>query len=516
MRPLLKVESNDGYNRYLYVQAFNLAEIDRARMIFSNYKSVGVILEGTFDDEVWTLTDEVRRTRLDFSVNLNDYKHGAGRWIGCTRKSFIVYMKTYVVFQMGQIVLFHLYETVRLLKKLVEMDAETASLLKSSGVEIEFLSYIPDWSESRDSVIEALEEQNLTERWMKKAPRQLSDFRSYLLFDKELREFWSNATEEEKATYFPVYLWWKLTAVLPLRPTEFLLTPADCVMRKNGKDILTVRRSRMKKKGRHRVTYTIAEDYEECLYEIPADLADTIREYQGHFPTDGTIKVPTLFPPGPYGCSGHMTYAQMNRLLKNFIMKELHSNVEIHLGDTRHLAMINLMLSGGSPTICKALADHEDINISANYYSNLSRIIESTVYEFYHGNEQGATLDGTMFFPLQLPANSIRIQDGWCDYPAVRDGDISQCLQNYSLPGTMGDCINCTHFFPDKRGFRMRIVEDRKRAVDESTAFLIQMVEQVRKGQELQESIASAMARLQQDSLKYMSVLRRKYEMELK
>ena len=473
-------------------------------------------MEGTFHDEVWTLTDEVRCTRLDFSIDPDVYKKGAGRWIGCSRNKFTLYMKTYVVFQMGQIVLFHLYDTVRLLKKLAAMDSETASLLRSTDVEAEFLSYIPDWSQSRDRVIEAVEERSLTERWMKKVPRQLSDFRSYLLFDKELGEFWSSAKEEEKAVYFPVYLWWKLTAVLPLRPTEFLLTPADCVAHENGKDILTVRRSRMKKKGSRRVTYTISEDYEESRYEIPAELAETIREYQSRFSLDETIKPPTLFPPGPYGLSGHMTYVQMNRLLKKFILKELHSDIEIHLGDTRHLAMINLMLSGGSPTICKALAGHEDINISANYYSNLSRIIESTVYEFYRGNEQGAALDGTMFFPLRLPAHSIRIQDGWCDYPAVRDGDISQCLQNYSSPGTMGDCVNCSHFFPNKKGLRLKIVEDRKRAVDESTAFLIQMVEQVRKGREMQESIASAMARLQQDSLKYMSALRRKYETEMK
>ena len=53
MRPLLSVEPDDGYNRYLYVPAFDSAEIDRVRMIFVNYQNTGVILEGSFDDEVW-------------------------------------------------------------------------------------------------------------------------------------------------------------------------------------------------------------------------------------------------------------------------------------------------------------------------------------------------------------------------------------------------------------------------------------------------------------------------------
>ena len=50
--------------------------------------------------------------------------------------------------------------------------------------------------------------------------------------------------------------------------------------------------------------------------------------------------------------------------------------------------------------------------------------------------------------------------------------------------------------------------------MDESAAFLIQMIEQVRKGLDFSESIASAMARLQDDSRRYATALRGKYETE--
>ena len=108
----------------------------------------------------------------------------------------------------------------------------------------------------------------------------------------------------------------------------------------------------------------------------------------------------------------YMTYQQMNYRLHRFIEKELISNdLIINLGDTRHLAMINLMLSGGSPVICRELAGHEDIDISSNYYSNLSTIVESAVYEYCHSGDQAAIFDGNLYFPVRMPENKVRVQE---------------------------------------------------------------------------------------------------------
>lgn len=109
---------------------------------------------------------------------------------------------------------------------------------------------------------------------------------------------------------------------------------------------------------------------------------------------------------------------------------------------------------------------------------------------------------------------SIRIQDGWCDYPPVREGDIQECLKNWRGSDILGDCLNCPHFFPDRSGLRLKVMRDRKSAVDESSAFLIQMIEQVRQGLRLPETIAAAMARLQDDSRRYANTLYRNLEME--
>ena len=505
------VEEYDAYIRFLKIQALDAVSLARAREIFREYQNRNTIIEGAFQDSVWTISDEVHTLHLNFYIDAEEYQKGAGSWSCCGCDDFVTCMKVFVIFHLGNRVLSGLYETLRGLKRLARSDMETVLALNNTCMELDFLSLLPSESDELDLVMETLEENHSMASWKHHFPRQLGDFRDYLRFDKTLRDYWSHAKSVEKRIYFPIYFWWNLTAVLPLRPTEFLLTPADCLEKRDGKYLLSVRRTAMKKRKRS-VTYRIESDYEVNRYEIPEKLGREIESYQAQRigPPGGM----TLFPRNRYG-EGHMSYTQLRSLLGKFLAEVFPDDtVSVRLGDTRHLAMINLMLSGGSPTICKALAGHDDINISANYYANLSSIIESVVYEHARSSGQETALDGRMYFPLTVPKESIRIKDGWCDYTPVREGDIQECLKNWRGSDILGDCLNCPHFYPDKSGLRLRIMRDRKSAVDESSAFLIQMIEQARQGLQLPESIAAAMARLQDDSRRYAGILYRKLEME--
>ena len=509
MRPLLTVEEYDSYVRYLEVRKLNAEEIARAKKIFSEYRNMGVISEGAFQDDIWSLTDEVRTRRLRFRIEPEEYRKGAGSWAGCKRKEFALCLKAYAAFYLGKRVLVQIYKIVQELKLLAGMDMESAFCAENPRLALDFLSILPGESAGRDMVMERLEERPLVSAWKTHSPRRLDDFRNYLQFDRKLREYWRNADEESRRRYFPVYLWWNLTAVLPLRPTEFLLTPADALAKVNGKYVLSVRRTLMKKKGKRKVSYRIESDYEINRYEIPDALGAEIERHQSP-----RGESDTLFSSNQSD-GKRLSYAQLRMLLYKFLIEELQEDCfSIRLGDTRHLAMISLMLSGGSPTVCKALAGHDDIAVSAHYYSNLSSIIESSVYERFRGDSQEAALEGRMYFPLSLPDERVRLQDGWCDYPDVINGDIRECLKNCAHSGDVGDCVNCVHFYPERKGLRLKITDERKRAVDESAAFLMRMIELVRQGKQMQESIASAMARLQDDSRRYANALRWKLETE--
>ena len=93
-----------------------------------------------------------------------------------------------------------------------------------------------------------------------------------------MNTYWEGASEVEKLFYFPLYFWWNLTAILPLRPTEFLLTPRNCIERKSGENILTIRRTTLKG-GKNITRYRINSDYKLMKYGVTDKLAAEVEWY---------------------------------------------------------------------------------------------------------------------------------------------------------------------------------------------------------------------------------------------
>lgn len=514
MRIVLKTEECGGYVRYLPVKRLGNETREAAEARFADYRAKGVIQAGCFADDCWELSDELQRTTLNFTANEFIFRDKAEKWLGCTVECYKECMKAYIAFQMGRYALSYLRLLVKDFTELAGTAyAEALSLRSDERSQIiGFLSLIPYDNDLRDMVIESLEEQP----WKMSAhnPRQLADFKYYLRFDQAVKEYWPPAAPEEKKYYFPVFLWWNLTSILPLRVTEFLTTPRDCLRCSDGRYILTIRRTRLKK-GNRKLSYALDADYEKKDYEIPESLYRETDLYLDMTKGDELPALGTLLVPERDAPSGYFTYCQMRSRLRRFCKERIgNKDYPINLGDTRHLAMISLILSGGSPVICRELAGHESIDVSSNYYANLSGVVESVIYEKHHGWYGGTALDGTFRFPLRVPEHRISVQDGWCDVPAVANGDISECLKCYSGTSGIGVCVNCRHFCPDKPGLRFAIEKDMKKAVDEDGIYLMQMIELVRKGLGYSEDIGEALLRLQSSAYQYGSVLSRKFEEE--
>lgn len=513
MRMVLETEECGGFVRCRPVRRLDDATRLMARRRFLDYKARGVICGGNFEDDTWTLTNELRKCTIDFRFDGDLFRQKAGNWIGCTENCCRECMKAFAAMQMGSHSLSHLQSMVNGMKLIASLEKEAAeAVIRPEQIHIvDFLLLIPGGNDLKDEVIEALEEQ----RWASPAsgPRPLADFMNYLRFNKKLDDFWADADTREKQFYFPVYFWWKLTAILPLRVTEFLLTPRECVCQRDGKYLLSVRRTKLKKGGR-KLTYKVESDYLLQNYEIPERLFRDIQWYlsmtaeEKHLPELGTLLVPDAPVP-----SGYFTYTCFAYRLRKFCAEVLgDSAYPIRAGDTRHLAMINLMLSGGSPVICRELAGHESIRVSSHYYANLSSVVESVVYERYHG-WMGSFAD-VLRFPAALPAQKIRTEAGWCDVPETACGDVSECLKCCGRDGRIGNCIDCPHFYPDSPGLRVELEQKRKADVDEDGLYLMQMIELVRRGLGYEEDIASALLRLQSSGYRCGALLSEKYREE--
>lgn len=508
MQMIADVQVHEGYTKVLLVREMDPETRLQAEKKFSEYAAKGVIDRGTFPDEEWRVTDEVKRRKIRFDTGDGTVHE----WTGCGEKCFLDYVRLYTVLLLGTMAVNSIAEISRSLVRLgCSGFGEACTWDVYTSHALRFLDMIPGSPGYIGAVMERIEENRTLDAWNHK-PRNLAGFRYYLRFDRYVNEFWETADKSTRDYFFPVYLWWRLTSILPLRATEFLLLPGDCIHVRDGKWILTVRRTKLKKKLQ-KAGYTINTDYALHDYEVPEWLAGEILAYKANGDGRTPHEKDTLFSPARTTQMGYMTYCQMRRRLEEFREKVTgRPDYPVNLGDTRHLAMINLILSGGSPVICRELAGHENIDISSSYYANLSTVVESAVYEKYRENRRKVTLDGSLKLRLGDRSGMTEVEGGHCDYAGLAEGDISECMKSYRNGGHFGECRNCIHYYPAQEGLKLNVHEEFQKKVDEDGIFLMEMIEQVRRGNGAQEDIMSALLRLQNSSANYRKVLERTME----
>jgi hypothetical protein len=532
MRIAFREEADEGYSRSMAVREIDGETLNRAKEIFGDYKNRGVISAGDFDDMSWTLTNQARNVGLAMLTFDGGAQKEAMRWIGCSYRKYTECVKAYIVFNLGEIELATLQELTRAFNRLAVASSEdaTASTEYLSHI-IALLQVIPGGNEERDYVIETLEEKHerMNRQYHKGGQRRLADFKSYLRFHEVLADFWRDAEERQKLFYFPLYFWWNLTAILPLRPMEFLLTPRNCLQTRNGENVLAIRRTKLKG-GNEKIGYRIAEDYELKEYAIHENLAGELRWYIAATEKMRMTGLDTLLLQAPHfeylGRKGHAanryyTYGTLNTCLKYFyreVIRRRAANIgSIHLGDTRHLAMTNLIISGGSPVICRELAGHADVDVSAHYYANISNLVECATLERYRKSKgTTASIIGSARYPLSKPPDARRLEHGWCGSELMRDEDINDCLKVLDGDGHIGECRCCEHYRPDNQGIRLEFYDEKadKEQVDADSRHLIRMIEFVRKGLGHDEDIGSALIRLQRSGRHYGKCLWKKYSTE--
>lgn len=523
------ISLNGNYEKYYTAAFFDEEAFVKAETLFCDYRSNGIILNDDFSDSEWRFTNQLQNMSISFQFNELNYYKNAITWIGCDYHLFTKSVKTYVVFRLGSLTFNRIREVVKSLRLFVDKTEENLldTILEYASPMADFLAVLPGEDSRRGMVLESLEERQWDRQAQtgKNCQRVLSEFRTYFKFNDAMQNLWESAGDGEKLFWFPLYLWWTLTAILPLRTTEFLLTPRQCLATENGQSMITLRRTLLKGGGR-KFAYRIDKDYETVRYIIPDKMADEIMWYMEATKTMIPASLSTLFVQEPHytyfmkkpnSTLGYYTYSNLSTCLRCFQsnIMGIATESKIHLGDTRHLAMISLILSGGSPLICKELAGHADINISAHYYSNISSFIECATYNA-HLNSRTKAAEMTER-ALSLPKKqkqTVPVQDGFCDSDVFRRGEIYDCIKSIGANGEIGDCLYCPHFIDGTSGVHFSFANPvaQREQVDQDSLYLLQTLEAVRRGIGLQEDIQSALIRLQQSAYWYGQCLEKKWE----
>ncbi|MBQ6834205.1 MAG: hypothetical protein IJO55_07305 [Lachnospiraceae bacterium] len=397
---------------------------------FAAYKQEGVILSD-FTDSVWILNDEKEKKSFSFEISELDFYSKKPSY---KRETLIYILKAFAVIQLGSYHLSSLYFAMELIKQIIvateymkkpdilkskKSDEKIVTLMVnaiSKPLCANFFEYcsLPGMSEIADIFNDDTIELFYISK-SKGKKRELAEFKSYFLFGKYLDIFWEHASRAEKLHFYPVFAYYHLSMLLPIRVSEFCVLPEHPVRKDYDGYHITVRRSNLKGGGRG-IGYRLSKDYDCYEYAIIDDIAKIFLDYEELTKEDKK----------PNGCFWTVKYHSpmanrineeeakvytkiyLNRLFDElyriFVLRYkisvltleqyheskrsgmvLNNNelVRIRAGDTRHIACIGLVVNGCNPMLLREFMGHARIYSAEHYYSNIKEYIDSYILMAY-------------------------------------------------------------------------------------------------------------------------------------
>ena len=468
-------------------------------------------LEGEFEDDKWMGYSGIRRFGMDFSIDPESYKKHVGKEFGISLGTMKNMLRCYAIYCNGV----YIYQTISRNKLgvirlfLEEFPGKNCRLPEHSLIAIEdFLAFIG----TPDAQIQGILNRIARARENQPGQRHLSPVINYLVVENEINSlFRSDPDEETFRKWFPIYFWVNITFILPLRATEMLVTPRDCLRRtEDGKVFLTVRRTCLKK-GSRTVYYDVNKDYKEFSYEIPdAAVAVTIEKYLSL--TSGQERR-FLFEYNELMINGMLSLKAFNYLLSEFMEERVIGNPrydfakfasgiqefeKVTAGDSRPIAMANLYFQNAGEDICRQLADHVHIDTSSSYYTNISETIwASSVIRMQKRMEYESRDASERYRDGQMTAISSHSQ---CLSP-LRQAD-EENLDDCISEGHLADCMGCRYYLPSRTELEGFLKAQQKRA-DDGAKRVIEFMNSTMKAKKQEVSMEELFLSVQTDASRY-------------
>lgn len=484
--------------------------LKRCRQLHSGLVETGK-LEGEFDSDKWIGYSGIRHFGMDFSIDPESYRKHVGREFGISLKAMKNMLRCYAIYCSGV----YIYQTISRDKLQVirhfleEFPGKSFRLPEYGIIAVEdFLAFIG----TPDTQIQGILNRIARVREDRPGQRHLSPVINYLVVENEINSlFRSDPDEETFRKWFPIYFWVNITFILPLRATEMLVTPRECLRRtEDGKVLLTIRRTRLKK-GKRTVYYDVNKDYRKFSYEIPnASVAATIEKYL--FLTSGQDRR-FLFEYNELMINGMLSLQAFNHLLSEFMEERVIGNPrydftkfasgiqefeKVTAGDSRPIAMANLYFQNTGEDICRQLADHVHIDTSSGYYTNISETIwASSVIRMQKRMEYENRYASDIYKGGQMAVISSHSQ---CCSPRRQSDE--ENLKDCIAEGHLEDCMGCRYYLPSNAELDTFLKTQKKRA-DDGAKRVIGFMNSTMKAKKQETTLEELFLSVQTDASRY-------------
>ncbi|GEM_PF-2904510 len=316
--------------------------------------------------------------------------------------------------------------------------------------------------------------------------REIPTYEEFVRFDFLINDFMNKATNNMRSKYYPIFIWWKVSTILPIRPIELVKIKNNDIRydAKEEKYYLTKGKRKLspskKEKGKHHVSipkeiqinkeiFEIIEDYkketnsenEEYLFHLSHHYEHLTKPKYSSFINKGVTKK----------YNDHRTTDLMSKLLVSFFNEVIQDGMGINvvnsrdeldlenphktitrlsLMDTRHFAICSMMMQGFSELTIAQMAGHTKIETQSAYASHIDDFQRSYSNLLAKDIQRSMTNLNTSGFD-HFTFRQKQILSYWnSDYSKEKKIDYGYCQsKNFPYECFEDDCIFCNKIHID-------------------------------------------------------------------
>lgn len=305
--------------------------------------------------------------------------------------------------------------------------------------------------------------------------RDIPAFNSIYKFDKLIQTYRSEVAYDNP--YIIIVLWWELTKVIPIRPIEFFTLRKNSFSIEDGRYYIHIKRAKLHDKtheipvlnkiGVSKEIYDLFDNYRTMNQQFLRNDSDFLFNVESFNNYDRAKRLKR---------DGYIGSQQMYMLFHDFfedivtkkygyIIVAKGKNAEIgdgeieyfQFGDSRHIAFLNLLLSGFSPYTIAQIGGHTTIRQQMHYYDHLETYLASKVYTMATEARMSLKVSAGLFdirekYAISKAVINVnndelqlmrKIELGWCD------------SENFPYECEFDDCLNCPHSIIDEEHQKM-------------------------------------------------------------
>lgn len=371
----------------------------------------------TFDSDNWILLNE-----NDQSYHILDFNFS----ISGVNSDDIALMKCWVTSKlMDETSIIGLKKQFSFIKKVIEITdnfdsniinksngnvlintLETANVSSISGLK-EYIYFLDDIGYANESLLDGIKVLGDLDLVVESNSRRIPYSKDILAFKYYLNRFFEEDNPEVlKNFYMPILLWWKITMVIPMRPTEFTYKlKRNCIFEKDGKYYLKIDRVKIKNKNNKvgkipllnkiQITKEIFDLVSKYIEITNFDTeTKTLISYNAlkFFEKESSeldLDTKVLWNGIMKGDTTAFNRVGLQRLLDSFyeivingIYKDEGISERLKVGDTRHLAFSSLVIQGLTPIEIAMLGGHRHLHSQDSYTGHIEYYIDSEILDF--------------------------------------------------------------------------------------------------------------------------------------